>query len=101
MKKRKPITIRLPESMLEDLRPFKDQEGGITKFIEIAIQSRLNWLRGGKSKNKTKPKAVANPTIFDAPQPNPQVEEVDDDTCECWLGALMEDEERRRASLKK
>ena len=98
MKKRKPITIRLPETMLEELQPFKDQEGGITKFIEIAVQSRLNWLKGGKSKSKNKPKP--NPTIFDAPKPNPQIEEVDDETCEYWLGALMEDENRRKASLK-
>ena len=87
--------------MLEDLRPFKDQEGGITKFIEIAIQSRLKWLSGDKSKSKAKPKTIKNPTIFDAPQPNPQVEEVDDETCEKWLGLLMEDEKKRRASLKK
>lgn len=84
--------------MLEELQPFKDQEGGITKFIEIAVQSRLNWLKGGKSKSKNKPKP--NPTIFDAPKPNPQIEEVDDETCERWLGALMEDENRRKASLK-
>lgn len=87
--------------MIEDLQQFKTQEGGITKFIEIAIQSRLNWLSGGKSKNKAKPKTITKPTIFDAPQPNPQVEEVDDDTCECWLDALMEDEKKRKASLKK
>lgn len=79
---RKSITIRLPIEMVKQLEQFKDQEGGYTGFIEIAIQSRLSWYF---KKNPNKVKQVT----FGKPEENPQRKEVSDEEVDEAFKALF------------